>query len=73
MATKKTAVEEEPTPDVAPEPVPVVFRDTVYTSRVLILPDSGRALPVVRHLVSVPEGDTVALEYLGQHPDLVKE
>lgn len=46
-----------------------LFRDTLYTSRVLILPD-GRQLAVARGRVSVPPDDTVALEYLGKHPDL---
>lgn len=47
----------------------LVFRDTVYTSRVLILPD-GRQLTVACGRVSVPPEDIVALEYLGKHPDL---
>lgn len=47
----------------------LVFRDTAYTSRVLILPD-GRQLAVARGRVSVPPDDAVALEYLGKHPDL---
>lgn len=47
----------------------LVFRDTAYTSRVLILPD-GRQLAVARSRVSVPPDDIVALEYLGKHPDL---
>lgn len=46
-----------------------LFRDTAYTSRVLVLPD-GRQLAVARSRVSVPPDDIVALEYLGKHPDL---
>ncbi|MDP9526152.1 hypothetical protein [Pseudomonas protegens] len=48
---------------------PAVFRDTLYTSRVLILPD-GRQLAVAQGRVSAPTGDSVALEYLSNHPDL---
>lgn len=46
-----------------------VFRDTRFTSRVLILPD-GRPLPVVQGRVSAPVGDSVARDYLNKHPDL---
>lgn len=51
---------------------PTVFRDTLYTSRVLILPD-GRQLAVAQGRVSAPTGDSVALEYLSKHPDLQQE
>ncbi|WP_405125759.1 hypothetical protein ACI51W_27010 [Pseudomonas marginalis] len=40
------------------------FRDTLYTSRTLILPDSGRALVVLKQRVSVPATDAEALNYL---------
>ncbi|AZC23229.1 hypothetical protein [Pseudomonas sessilinigenes] len=46
-----------------------VFRDTLYTSRVLILPD-GRQLAVKRGQVTAEAGDQVALDYLRSHPDL---
>lgn len=49
-----------------------VFRDTVYTSRTLILPD-GRSLPVAGGRVMAAADDTVALEYLKGHPDLKQE
>lgn len=45
-----------------------VFRDTLYTSRILILAD-GRELAVVQGTVSVPAGDSLARDYLQQHPD----
>lgn len=45
-----------------------VFRDTLYTSRTLILAD-GRALSVAQGEVSVPVSDTLARDYLEQHPD----
>ncbi|WP_416759622.1 hypothetical protein ACMGGD_16190 [Pseudomonas sp. BNK-6] len=48
---------------------PTVFRDILYTSRVLILP-GGRQLAVAQGRVSAPTGDSVALEYLSKHPDL---
>ncbi|MGZ0703314.1 hypothetical protein [Pseudomonas piscis] len=49
-----------------------VFRDTLYTSRVLILPD-GRQLPVKQGLVTAEAGDQVALDFLRSHPDLQQE
>lgn len=45
-----------------------VFRDTLYTSRLLILTD-GRELSVAQCAVSVPASDTFARNYLEQHPD----
>ncbi|WP_053156557.1 hypothetical protein [Pseudomonas protegens] len=45
-----------------------VFRDTLYTSRILILAD-GRALSVAQGEVSVPVSDILARDYLEQHPD----
>ncbi|MFR0674640.1 hypothetical protein ACLUUI_14455 [Enterobacterales bacterium AW_CKDN230030176-1A_HGKHYDSX7] len=74
MATKKAVAEETPSTTAEPAPAPaVVFRDTVYTSRVLILPDSLRGLPVRAQRVSVPADDDEALAYLDAHPDLVRE
>ncbi|NAN55270.1 hypothetical protein EX349_29190 [Pseudomonas protegens] len=49
-----------------------VFRDTLYTSRVLILPD-GRQLTVAQGRVSADAGDIAAREYLSKHPDLLQE
>lgn len=51
---------------------PAVFRDTLYTSRALFLPD-GRQLAVAQGRVSAEVGDTVALDYLSKHPDLQQE
>ncbi|WP_095083739.1 hypothetical protein [Pseudomonas sp. Irchel s3h17] len=56
------------------EPVPATlstFRDTLYTSRVLILPEGGRTLRVAKGQVSVASDDTVALEYLRGRKDFV--
>lgn len=65
MATPKKTEPEAPAGATA-------FRDTVFTSRTLILPD-GRSLPVTRSCVMAVAGDTVALEYLQSHPDLKQE
>ncbi|RWU18108.1 hypothetical protein DM813_25945 [Pseudomonas alkylphenolica] len=46
----------------------VTYRDRLYASRPLFLPD-GRALSVVKQQVSVEVSDTLALSYLEQHPD----
>ncbi|MGC5702330.1 hypothetical protein J4P02_19210 [Pseudomonas sp. NFXW11] len=46
-----------------------VFRDNLYTSRMLILPD-GRQLSVEQGQVSADAADSAALDYLRQHPDL---
>ncbi|NVZ38808.1 hypothetical protein HX786_12030 [Pseudomonas sp. 21615526] len=42
----------------------LTFRDKRYTSRTVILPDSGRALAVTKAQVSVPAADTEARAYL---------
>jgi len=46
----------------------LVFRDTLYASRTLILAD-GRELQVVAGAVSTAVGDSLARDYLEQHPD----
>ncbi|WP_095162637.1 hypothetical protein [Pseudomonas sp. Irchel 3F5] len=65
---------DEGKPVQTPLPVPQearaqVYRDTRFTSRVLILPD-GRSLAVARARVIAEAGDTVAQGYLSKHPDL---
>lgn len=45
------------------------FRDKLYTSRTLILPDSGRPLAVLKAQVSVQATDAEALEYLKAHEE----
>ncbi|MDN7142695.1 hypothetical protein KC131_18770 [Pseudomonas sp. JQ170] len=63
MATpKKTADATEPA-------VQVTFRDTTYTSRVLILANE-RQLAVAGGRVTVAADDTEALQFLQAHPDL---
>ncbi|WP_085656892.1 hypothetical protein [Pseudomonas sp. B11(2017)] len=46
----------------------VTFRDTLYTSRTVILPD-GRTLAVAGALVTVEAGDDTALKCLKAHPE----
>lgn len=52
-----------------------VYRDKLYTSRTLILPKTGRALPVLKGQLSVPASDAEAVAYLdasAEH-ELLKE
>ncbi|TES63120.1 hypothetical protein E2N90_27970 [Pseudomonas syringae pv. tomato] len=46
-----------------------MYRDTLFTSRTLILPDA-RTLAVAKGIATAQADDTVALEYLRAHPDL---
>lgn len=46
----------------------LIYRDNLYTSRVLILPQD-RQLPVAGGRVSVSADDAEALQYLDAHPD----
>ncbi|WP_413704981.1 hypothetical protein [Pseudomonas sp. Pseusp16] len=48
-----------------------IFRDTLYTSRVLILLDAGRTLKVEKGQVAVASDDTVALDYLHGRKDFI--
>ncbi|RMT89858.1 hypothetical protein ALP41_04292 [Pseudomonas savastanoi pv. nerii] len=47
----------------------LTYRDTLFTSRTLILPDE-RTLAVAKGIVTAQADDTVALECLRAHPDL---
>jgi hypothetical protein len=72
-------------PQTSPEPLPqpvsvpvsalMKFRDKVYTSRHLILPETRRSLPVARGLVEVPGTDIEAIKFLKAHDEfeLLKE
>jgi len=42
----------------------LTFRDKVYTSRTLIIHDTGRTLPVAKGVVEVPVSDEQAVSYL---------
>jgi hypothetical protein len=57
-----------------PTALTTTFRDTLYTSRTLILPDD-RTLAVVTGAVSVNTSDDLALNYLKAHTEfeLLKE
>ncbi|MGF6166343.1 hypothetical protein ABIE16_005667 [Pseudomonas sp. 2725] len=69
MTSKTKAV---PAATDAPEPAMLsIFRDTLYTSRVLILLDAGRTLKVKKGQVAVASDDTVALDYLHGRKDFV--
>lgn len=54
-------LEQSPVADAA---LLVTYRDTLFTSRTLILPKDGRALPVLKGRVAVPATDAEALAYL---------
>lgn len=51
------------------------FRDKVYTSRLLIVPDTDRTLPVSKGVVEVPVSDTDAVKFLKANAEfeLLKE
>jgi hypothetical protein len=53
-----------------PDPEFSTFRDTVYTARVLIVPETGRALAVAKGQVQVKTVDVEAITFLKSHPDL---
>jgi hypothetical protein len=56
----------------APAPATLsFFRDTLYTSRVLILLEADRTLKVEKSQVVVASDDTVAIEYLHGRKDFV--
>lgn len=48
----------------------LTFRDKVYTSRTLIMPDSDRTLSVAKGRVEVSVSDEQAVAYLKAHPEL---
>ena len=76
MAKSDTPVTDLPA---SPEPLPppalvplstlMKFRDKVYTSRQLILPETQRSLPVARGVVEVPGSDTEAVKFLKAHDE----
>ena len=49
-------------------PMTVTFRDTLYTSRTVVLPD-GRTLAVAKNKVTVDSADDVALKTLKAHAE----
>ena len=62
-------------PEPLPQPVSVPvstlmkFRDKVYTSRQLILPQSQRSLPVTKSMVEVAGSDNEAVKFLKAHDE----
>ncbi|MCU7250322.1 hypothetical protein [Pseudomonas koreensis] len=65
--------DDSPAPESVPiSPVPtaavVTFRDRLYTSRTVVLPD-GRTLAVVKSEVSVDGADDMALKTLKAHAE----
>ncbi|WP_223538832.1 hypothetical protein [Pseudomonas sp. BF-R-12] len=60
--TTTLAGEEQAAPELALERLK--FRDMVYTSRTLIIPETDRALPVSKGLVEVLVSDTDAVKFL---------
>ncbi len=82
MAKSDAPVTDLPaSPEALPQPASVSvstrmkFRDKVYTSRQLILPETQRSLPVARGMVEVPGFDTEAVKFLKAHDEfeLLKE
>jgi hypothetical protein len=57
--TEKPAADQSPAADLL-----LKFRDTVYTSRTLIIPATGRTLLVAKGEVSVSVSDEQAVSYL---------
>lgn len=49
------------------------FRDKLYTSRTLILPDSGRALAVLKAQVSVEDAEALAYLKASEEFELLQE
>ncbi|MEN5312411.1 hypothetical protein [Pseudomonas koreensis] len=49
-------------------PMAVTFRDTLFTSRTVVLPD-GRTLAVAKNKVTVDSTDDVALKTLKAHAE----
>lgn len=45
-------------------PASLTFRDLVYTSRTLVVPDTDRTYPVAKGLVVVPDSDKEAVAFL---------
>jgi len=46
------------------------FRDKVYTSRTLCIPDTNRTLSVAKGFVEVSASDEQAVTYLKSHPEI---
>ncbi|MFJ7286367.1 hypothetical protein [Pseudomonas sp. NPDC099000] len=62
--TEKPAVDQSPAADLL-----LKFRDTVFTSRTLIIPGAGRTLAVAKGCVEVSVSDEQAVSYLKAHEE----
>jgi hypothetical protein len=62
--TEKPAVDQSPAADLL-----LKFRDTVFTSRTLIIPGTVRTLPVAKACVEVSASDEQAVRYLKAHDE----
>lgn len=71
--TPTLAGEEQAVPELTPERLK--FRDKVYTSRTLIIPETDRTLLVSKGLVEVLVSDTDAVKFLkaNEEFELLKE
>lgn len=63
---------EKPATAAAPDLL-LTFRDTVYTSRTLVIPGSDRTLAVAKGRVEVSASDEQALSYLKSHQEFVAQ
>lgn len=59
---------EKPAAAAAPDLL-LTFRDKVFTSRTLIIPDSKRTLAVTKGVVEVSASDEQAVSYLKAHQE----
>ena len=66
---EKPATEEQATT----APASLTFRDLVYTSRTLVVPDTDRTYPVAKCLVVVPESDKEAVAFLKANSEYVAQ
>ncbi len=69
-------IEKPVTEDQTPAaPVTLTFRDLVYTSRTLVIPESDRTYPVAKGRVSVPASNNEAADFLSNSVEfeLLKE
>ena len=62
--TEKPAAEQSPAADLL-----LKFRDTVYTSRTLVIPVGARTLTVAKGCVEVSASDEQAVSYLKAHAE----
>lgn len=63
---------EKPATPAAPDLL-LTFRDTVYTSRTLVIPGSDRTLAVAKARVEVSASDEQAVSYLKSHQEFVAQ